>query len=119
MSAGGRLDARAAAALVGVQVLFGLHYLAAKIIVETIPPRPWSLIRAGSAGLILLGFVVVRGIPLPGSRDRLLPLFVLSLFGVALNQWLFVEGLHRTSPGHSSLINTSIPVVVLLIAVFL
>jgi drug/metabolite transporter (DMT)-like permease len=44
---------------------------------------------------------------------------VLALFGVVLNQLLFVEGLSRTWPSHSALINTSIPVSTLALAVFL
>lgn len=112
----GRPDGKSIAALVAVQVLFGLHYLAAKVLVQTIPPRPWALIRAAVSGLILLAYVRFRGMPLPRGRT-LLKFFGLALIGVAINQWLFVEGLSRTTPGHSALINTSIPVVVLLIAV--
>lgn len=114
-----RVDTRSIAALVGVQTLFGLHYLAAKTITETIPPRPWALIRAASAAILLLAFTAFRGLPLPRDRRVLLRFAGLGLLGVAINQWLFVEGLHRTSPGHSSLINTSMPVLVLLIAVVL
>src|SRR5213593_4394421 len=84
------VDARSIAALVGVQTLFGLHYLAAKVIVETIPPRPWALLRAGGAGLLLSGFVVVRGLSLPGGRRVTARFFVLALIGVAINQYLFV-----------------------------
>jgi drug/metabolite transporter (DMT)-like permease len=115
-AAHGKPDGRAVAALVCVQVLFGLHYLAAKVVVQEIAPRPWAFLRATSAGLLLLALVALRGIPIPTSRSRLLPLAGLALIGVAVNQWLFVEGLRRTSPGHSALINTSIPVVVLLVA---
>ena len=113
------IDARSVAALVGVQTLFGLHYLAAKTITETIPPRPWALIRAGSAALLLTGFVLFRGLGLPRGRRVLLRFLGLGLLGVAINQYLFVEGLHRTSPGHSALINTTMPVLVVLIAMAL
>ncbi len=114
-----RTAGRPIAALIGVQTLFGLHYLAAKLVVETIPPRPWALIRALSAGLLLLGFVLVRRMPLPRERGVLLKLAGLALIGVSINQLLFVSGLKRTTPGHSSLINTSIPVLVVLIALVL
>ena len=113
------VDTRSVAALIAVQTLFGLHYLAAKTITETIPPRPWALLRAASAGLIMILFVAWRRTPLPTSRGVLARFAGLALIGVAINQWFFVEGLHRSSPGHSSLINTSIPVAVLLIAVLL
>jgi drug/metabolite transporter (DMT)-like permease len=118
-AARGQADPSSIAALLAVQTLFGLHYLAAKIVLETIPPRPWSLIRAGSAALLLTAFVIFRGDGLPKGRRVLLRFAGLSLFGVAINQYLFVEGLHRSSPGHSALIVTSIPVLVVLIAVIL
>jgi drug/metabolite transporter (DMT)-like permease len=103
-------------ALLGVQLLFGLHYLAAKTITETIPPRPWALMRAASAGLVLLLFLAARRMPLPRGPGTFRRFLGLGLLGVAINQWLFVEGLHRTTPGHSALINTSMPVLVVLIA---
>jgi drug/metabolite transporter (DMT)-like permease len=102
--------------LLGVQILFGLHYLAGKTIVQTIPPRPWALIRASSAGLLLLFFLLARRTPLPRGPGTFRRFLGLGLIGVAINQWLFVEGLSRTTPGHSALINTSMPVLVVLIA---
>jgi len=111
-----RADARSIAALVVVQTLFGLHYLAAKVVLETIPPRPWALIRAASAGLILLALVAIRRAGLPKDRSLLARFAGLALIGVAINQLLFVSGLHRTTPGHSSLINASMPVLVTLFA---
>ena len=113
------VDARSVAALVGVQTLFGLHYLAAKLLTETIPPKPWALMRAAAAGLILAMVVFLRGAKLPRGRTVLLRFLGLGLIGVAINQYLFVEGLHRTSPGHSALINTSMPVMVVLFAMAL
>jgi drug/metabolite transporter (DMT)-like permease len=102
-----------------VQVLFGLHYLAAKLVVEEIPPRPWAFLRASCAGLILLSVVATRSLPLPRGGSTLARFFGLALLGVAINQYLFVEGISRTTPGHSSIINTSIPVVTLFVAVLL
>ena len=40
-----------------------------------------------------------------------------SIFGVVINQICFVEGLSRTDTTHSSIINTSIPVATLLMAI--
>jgi len=42
-----------------------------------------------------------------------------ALFGVVINQSCFVEGLSRTTPIHSSIINTTIPVGTLTFAVLL
>ena len=75
------------------------------------------MIRASSAGLILLLFLTIRRVSLPRGPGTFRRFMGLGLIGVAINQLLFVEGLHRTTPGHSALINTSMPVLVVLIAV--
>ncbi|MFN7973792.1 MAG: DMT family transporter [Acidobacteriota bacterium] len=107
--------ARALLALGCVQLLFGIQYVAAKRVLEVIPPKPWALIRAGTAGFLLLAIVLARRLPFPPGSD-LVKLAGLALLGVAINQYLFVEGLHRTTPAHSALINCMIPVLVLLMA---
>ena len=86
---------------------------------EFVPARAWVALRIGGATLVLI--LVARPWWRNFSRARpLLPrLLVLSLFGVCLNQILFLEGLYRTVPSHSALINTSIPVTTLLVAVLL
>jgi drug/metabolite transporter (DMT)-like permease len=91
----------------------------AKIVVETIPPRTWAVLRAGSAALLLLALAAAlkRRLLLP-TRD-LARLAALSVFGVVINQVCFVEGLHRTTPTHSAIINTTIPIGALLFALLL
>ncbi len=118
-SAGQARDSRAAVvgALLLVQLFFGLHYVAAKIVLGEIPPRAWATLRAAAAAALLL--VLAR---LIGRRPRLrardlASLAVCSLFGVTINQICFVEGLERTTPTHSAIINTTIPVGTLLFAV--
>jgi len=110
----------AAGILVLVQVIFGLHYFAAKLVLEEIPPRAWAGLRVGSAALMLLPLAFLisgrRALPTAGELARLAGL---SIFGVVINQWAFVEGLSRTTITHSALINTAIPVVTLILAVAL
>jgi len=106
-------------ALVLVQVFFGLHYLAAKVLLEFIPPRAWAVVRVVPAALLLLVAVRALGRRLPTARGDLLRLAVFSIFGVVINQVCFVEGLSRTTPAHSSIIMTSIPVGALLFGVVL
>jgi drug/metabolite transporter (DMT)-like permease len=105
------------AALVLVQVLFGVHYYAAKIVLMEVPPRAWALARVGTAALLLLPLALA----LAGRRAwptgiDLARLAGLSVFGVIVNQLCFVEGLSRTTPSHSALINCSIPVLTLILA---
>jgi drug/metabolite transporter (DMT)-like permease len=106
-------------ALVLVQVFFGLHYLAAKVVLTEIPPRLWALIRVGCGALVLFLLVRVAGKRLPSDGKTLAKLAFCALFGVVINQICFVEGLSRTTPIHSSIINTTIPVGTLIFAVLL
>ncbi|RMG49024.1 MAG: DMT family transporter [Acidobacteria bacterium] len=114
----GRARGRVAAALITVQILFGLHYLAAKRLLEEIEPRVWALARVAAAAVLLAAAVRLGRRRWPRRQDRL-AVAGLSLFGVVINQVCFVEGLSRTSPTHSALINTTIPVLTLLIAILL
>jgi drug/metabolite transporter (DMT)-like permease len=106
-------------ALLLVQILFGLHYLAAKIVVGTIPPRTWAVLRVTAAALVLLLIVAALRRSLRFSRADLGRLAIYSVFGIVINQICFIEGLHRTTPTHSSIINTTIPIGTLLFAVLL
>jgi drug/metabolite transporter (DMT)-like permease len=114
-----RRQTKVVTALVLAQVFFGLHYLAAKVLLETIPPRSWAVFRVAGAAVLLLALARALRRPLPSSGRDLAQLAFLSLFGVVINQLLFVEGLHRTTPSHSSIIMTAIPVMTLLFAVLL
>ncbi len=110
---------RVVAALLVVQAMFGVHYLLAKILLEAIPPRSWAVLRVTGGALVLWGIALAWRRRLPSRPGDVLRLALYSVFGVVLNQVLFVEGLSRTTPIHSSLINTSIPVLTLLFAVLL
>ncbi len=103
-----------------VQVLFGIHYYAAKIVLAEIPPLAWATIRVTAAAAFLLPIALLvagrRAIP---TRGDLLRLAGLSVLGVIINQLCFVQGLARTTLSHSALINCSIPVLTLLLALAL
>lgn len=110
--------ARTRTALLTVQLLFGINYLVSKAVVAAMDPAAWAALRATTA------FAIVGVIALVGRRRRppvrdLVPLAVCALFGVALNQVLFLEGLARTTPAHSALICSQIPLFALVAAVLL
>jgi drug/metabolite transporter (DMT)-like permease len=109
--------AKVVTALVLVQVSFAVHYVAAKILLESIEPAAWAAARVISAAAVLLAIHAARAVPI-GTGD-LARLALYSLFGVALNQICFIEGLARTTASHSALINTTIPVATLAFAVLL
>ncbi|MFH1278512.1 MAG: DMT family transporter [Candidatus Eisenbacteria bacterium] len=107
---------RTLSALLTVQVFFAIHYLAAKVVVETVPPRAWAFTRVAAAAviLLLLNRIYRPGVRIAGRDMAKLALF--ALVGVVFNQICFTEGIHRTTPSHSALINTLIPVSTFLFA---
>lgn len=103
-------------ALIAIQVLFGINYLASKIIVTEIGPAAWAALRT-SAAFVVIALIAVKGQRrLPPGRDIAL-LGVAALFGVVFNQGFFLEGLSRTTVGRSALICSQIPTFVLLFSV--
>ena len=111
---------RVAGILALVQVLFGVHYYAAKIVLSEIPPLAWTAIRVTGAAVFLLplALLVAGRKAVPGGGD-ILRLAGLSVLGVIINQLCFVQGLARTTLSHSALINCSIPVLTLVFALLL
>jgi drug/metabolite transporter (DMT)-like permease len=105
------------AALLAVQVFFGLHYIGAKIILAHIPPRAWATLRILSAAALILPATALAGKKWPRSAADHGRIALYAIFGVVINQVCFVEGLARTVASHSGVINTSIPVATLLIAI--
>lgn len=113
-----RLD-RVTLALLTVQLLFAVHYVAAKHLLAYVSPPAWAALRVTGAAVVMLALTWRSWPSWPRDLRTWGQLGVLSVFGVILNQILFVEGLSRTVPSHSALINTSIPVVTLVVAVLL
>ncbi len=99
--------------------MFAVQYVAAKVLLDVVPAPAWATLRLMAGAAILLPLAAARrhgrGRPVL-RRGDLLRLAVFSFFGVTLNQICFTEGLSRTTPSHSALINTTIPVVTVLLA---
>ncbi|HJQ97693.1 MAG TPA: DMT family transporter [Candidatus Polarisedimenticolaceae bacterium] len=120
MEAGkGTERARVLIALTTIQILFGIHYLAGKIVLREIPPRAWALLRVAGSAVLLVALARLMRRRFPLDRKDLALLAVFSLFGVSINQVCFVEGLARTTAIHSAIINTLIPAWTLVFAVLL
>lgn len=104
------------AALLTVQLLFGVNYLVSKVIVTEIPPAAWAVLRSTSAFIVLMVIALAGRRRLPRGRD-IVVLAIAGQFGVVLNQALFLEGLARTTVGHSSLLCAQIPTFVLVFSI--
>lgn len=104
------------AALLLVNLLYGINFLVAKEVMPAyIGPSAFIFIRV-SCTLVL--FVLLY---LAVSRERIeradIPRFMLcALTGVAVNQLLFYEGLNHTTPINAAVIFTSNPILTLLVS---
>jgi drug/metabolite transporter (DMT)-like permease len=105
-------------ALLTVQLLFGVHYLAAKWIVAEMPAPAWATLRVVASAIILLALALFTNRKFPNKKDTLI-LAGCSFFGVGLNQAFFLEGIQRTTGGHAALINSQIPIFTLIIALLI
>lgn len=103
-------------ALLLVSLIFGLNYVAVKLILEQVPAATWMAVRIGLATVLLVPIAALttrRRLP----REALRWLLLAAFLGVGLNQILFAEGMARTDSGHASLINAGIPLFTLFFAV--
>ena len=101
-------------ALLGVQLAFGLSPLFAKwTLVPIVGFTPRALVAWRIVfGTLALGALAAWKHPreiVPARRD-LVRLFLCSLLGIALNMWLYMEGVRRTSVVHTGLLVVQIPV---------
>lgn len=97
-------------------ILFGASMPVFKyLLTADVPPEAITIMRAIFACMMfwLVSFFMPKEKVLP--KDLCL-LFVCALCGVGINQWLFVIGLKNSSPVNASIIATSVPIFVLLLA---
>lgn len=109
--------ARAVVALLGVQLLFGTHYSAAREITAHLDPIAWTTIRQFGGAALLIGAALVlrRSWPRAGWGR----LSVLALLGVVLNQLLFNAGIQRSTAVHGALVMATVPAQTLALGVLL
>ncbi|MEO6346878.1 MAG: EamA family transporter, partial [Aquaticitalea sp.] len=97
-------------ALILVQLLYGLNYTFAKIVINGnfVKPAAFVILRVAGATVLFWLF----GLFLPKEKiDRkdFLKFFVAAIFGVAINMLLFLKGLELTTPINASVIVTITP----------
>ncbi|HEX5010971.1 MAG TPA: DMT family transporter [Planctomycetota bacterium] len=114
------MDAATRRLLILVQLCFGVFPALGKIAMPTFSPEAvlvWRLL-VGSGVLMALALARHGRAALPPAAE-LLRLFGLALLGVIVNQFLFLEGLSRTTSVNAGLLITVIPVATTAIAVLL
>ena len=110
---------RAHLALLLTTIIFGLHYVVAKTLLNShLTPMQLIFLRLLFATLIFWVFQKIF-VPEKVERKDLLRLAILGFLGFAANQALFYEGLNLTSPVDASLIHILNPILVLILAAVL
>ncbi len=105
-------------AVLGANIIFGLNYVIAKgIMPHWMEPRAIIFFRVTGAAAVfwLVEMFTVRE---KVERKDLKRMFVLAIFGVAVNQILFFEGLNLTTPINASIIMVGTPILVLVMSRF-
>ncbi len=94
------------------------NYIAGKIALESMPPVLLYGLRISMAGVLMMPvYLWQRRTSPPTWTRRDLPLMVtVGIFGVSLNQFLFVVGLSRTSVAHAAIFANMSPFLVLILA---
>ena len=105
------------AALLGVQGLFGSLPVIGKVVLAVMPPIALVGFRVGITALILVVVQAIRGRLWLRSRRDYLIMAGLSVFGVTLNQLLFIGGLSLTKASNTSLLAATIPIFTLAVSV--
>jgi drug/metabolite transporter (DMT)-like permease len=107
---------RAHLSIIGANLFFGVNYAVAKgVMPYHMKPNAFTLLRIVTAFSLYLVFSHFKKLERIDRRDY--PRFIAAgLLGVAVNQFVFLNGLNYTSPIDSSIIVTINPILVMIIA---
>lgn len=98
--------------------MYAINYIVAKgLMPKIIAPNAFILLRVSGAAVLfwlLYSFNFERV-----ERKDFLRLMICALFGVAVNQLFFFNGLMRTSPLNSSIIMTATPIIVFALSILI
>lgn len=101
-----------------VNLMYAINYLVAKgLMPDHIQPNGFILYRV--AGATILFWIIFSFNYEKVKRKDFKFLMLTALFGVAVNQLLFFNGLMRTSPLNSSIIMTSTPIMVFILSIII
>ena len=102
-------------ALFSVNLIYAANYLVAKgIMPDYVPPSGFIFLRV--SGAVILFITLALFVKEKIDKADYGRLILSGLFGVAINQLLFFNGLNLTSPINASIIMTSNPILVLVIS---
>ncbi|BAO75763.1 DMT family transporter [Winogradskyella sp. PG-2] len=104
-------------ALLMVQVLYGLNYTFAKIVMNENYVKPFALTILRVGGAAILFWLISIWLPKEKvERKDYFKFFVAAVFGVAINMLFYIKGVELTTPIHASAIITINPVLILILS---
>jgi drug/metabolite transporter (DMT)-like permease len=104
-------------ALVAVQLAFGLLPVTGKLVMASIPPMGVAWLRLSGAAIVFGLLARHRGVLAKIRMRDAISIAFAGALGMGLNQFLFLEGLHRTTPINASVLASTIPVFTVLVSV--
>jgi drug/metabolite transporter (DMT)-like permease len=106
-------------AVILVQVLYGLNFTFAKVIMNEDYVPIFALVVLRVAGATLLFWMFSPFLPQEKIDKRdYIKFFIAAIFGVVINMLLFLKGLELTTPISASVIVTITPIIILVLSYF-
>ncbi len=106
-------------ALLAVNIIYGANYVVAKDVMPAYL-NPISFVMARILGALVMFWILNRFVGLDKVKPKdFIRLLFCGLFGVALNQLFFFEGLSMTSPVNAAIIMPCTPIIVVVLSFFI
>lgn len=103
-----------------VQLLYGLNYTFAKVVINENFVKPFALVFLRICGATILFWILGLFFKKEKIETRDYFTFLLAaIFGVVVNMLLFLKGLELTSPIHAAVIVTITPIIILVLSSFM
>jgi drug/metabolite transporter (DMT)-like permease len=101
--------------LLAANLIYGANYTIAK---EVMPAyiAPYGFVLLRCAGAVMLFWLTALAVPEKVSSTHMPRLVLCAVFGIAINQLLFLKGLSLTHPINASILMTATPILVLIMA---
>ena len=102
-----------------VQVLYGLNFTFAKVLMNDNIVPAFALVILRVVGATVLFWAISLFLPQEKiDKKDFLKFFVAAIFGVTVNMLLFLKGLELTTPISASVIITTTPIIILILSSF-
>ena len=100
-----------------VQLLYGLNYTIAKVVMNENYIKPFGFVLLRVIGATILFWIISFFLPKQKiDKKDYIKFFIAALFGVVINMLLFFKGLEYTSPIHASSIMITVPIIILILS---